>query len=242
MAFRRSFQKFRRSFRRKRTALNWQKAQSPRRWNVGNFNLNTFIQIDDASSLTGEFAAQLVATPSNFLVLDPMDIPRSQDNRQLISSIRRIDVGGLVFTQGIDIVQAGNIVAGTLSVKMMHLWTVNALDTDGFAVGIDYPWGLNGAPITNTGSQILENQDEPLRILDRVTENYSSADISAGLEGPQPIFRFRRSRSLRLKLPIDDKKCLCFTQYFIPNQTIGPDDELVIHSWVTGTIYYKYVH
>lgn len=237
MAFRRNnrFSPKRRSF--KRRTLNWHKSQKPRRWQMGNFNLIQEILVNSGSTSLGEFSAQLVATPSNFTTNS------TGLERQLTQAIRRIEVGGIVWTQRWDPIQT-TLTASALNLTVQQLWTINVLDATGFAVGIDYPWGQNSQPVSNVPSTEVENTDEPIRILDRTcgwnwayTQTVPAGNIVTG------GFRTsQRSRSLRLKVPILDNQALCYTVHIHNNGLAYTGaEQVLIRGHCVGTIYYRYV-
>lgn len=242
MAFRRQFRRRfgsgTRSVRR-RGALNWSRVQPPRKWQMGNFNLSHSFTLDEGSA-TSEFLATFVASPMNFM-------PQSSvSDFTLNEALRRIEVGGVVWNEGwsVPTVTATGGLAEPHLLRLQSLWTMNWLDEDQFAIGIGYDWSGNSQPVSNVGQADKENNDEPIRILDRWTHQILVGDrdvnatgtVGGYIQTSNPV----RGRSLRLRAPIDDKRALLFTSFVDPGPSFAAGETVVVDHWCIGTIYYRY--
>jgi len=238
MAFRRNYRSFRgRSRFRRRSGLNWAKSQPPRKWQVGNFSIVSEVEIDDTST-SQEYVAQIIAAPGTFLP------DTTADQRTITQAIRRIEVGGIVWTQFVkrrvwDLNASASLFP---DFYVQQLWTINNVDSDGNPIGIDYPWGTNSQPVTSPLAT-QENRDEPVRILDRwCTNHWAYSQVGATNEfAASQLVSIQRSRSLRLKVPILDNQALCFTNH-VGNAGLPPatGDSVVFVFGLVGTIYYRY--
>lgn len=243
MAFRRNFRSSGRSTfmrRRIRPRLNWRRADKPRQWQVGNFNLRQEINFDVGSTGPGaqEFFANQIAAPSTFLP------DTSGDQRMLNTAIRRLEIGGLVWTSMFDIrVYDTNASTNPHALVLQSLLTLNNVDSNGSANGVDFPWGSNTPPIINQPGTAVENRDEPVRILDRWATPISSFTFGAptGTLRNAPFSVARRSRSLRLRMPIKEDQALLFTFHgTVQEGTLTGDDTISLVCSLVGTIYYRY--
>jgi len=224
-------------FRRRRGSLNWRKAEKPRMWQVGNFRNRLTLLFQEGSEPQEFFALQL-ASPGTFLP------GTTADQRMLNSAVRRIEIGGIVWTCCITIGEWNlDQEPQNQSFVLQTLLTVNDVDADGNALGIEFPWGTSTPPIVNQPAAEIENRDEPVRILDRWgnVQNSHISSLPAGTARAIPLLVAQRSRNLRLRLPIKENQSLNFT--FHGTQLAGAltgTDLVEFNLDLFGTIYYRY--
>lgn len=216
--------------------LNWRKAEKPRLWQVGNFAITQTIIIDALTPFQEFFATQMAA-PSTFLPdTDP-------DQRMLNTSIRRVEIGGLVWSCTFVVNEWDtNGSSPDKQFYLQSLLTINSLDQDGNAIGIDYPWGTNTPPVINQPGTLTENRDEPTRILDRWGQAYGQhlSSVPAGVARSIPLTFGSRSRNLRLRLPVQEDQSLNFTFHVRHGGGIIDPDRVILSAELAGTIYYRY--
>lgn len=224
-------------FRRRRGSLNWRKSEKPRMWQVGNFNIRLPV-IFQVGANPQEFFATQLAAPGTFLP------GTTADQRMLNTAVRRIEIGGIVWSQMVTVDEWNTDQSGqNWSFILQTLLTVNNVDVDGNAIGIDYPWGSNTPPIVNQPAAEIENRDEPVRILDRwgTVQNSHVSALPAGTARGIPIGLVNRSRSLRLRVPIKEDQSINWTFH---GTQIGPGfvgtDLVQFNCDIMGTIYYRY--
>jgi len=241
MAFRR-FSRFRSrgrfGSRPRRPSLNWQKSQKPKRWLVGNFNLQHIYTLN-AGSAEQEYVASFVASPAFFT--DGL----TASARVLNENIRRLEIGGIVWTAFFDRISAdiATVPPFVPDWLLQMVWTINDLDNNGAPIGVDFPWGTNTAPVSTGGSALTENIDEPVRILDRTADRswFYSSTLPAGHFTSSQFQQSRRQRSLRLKVPLRQNQALVFTSHITNFNQLVSDDSVDFRCLAVGTIYYRYV-
>lgn len=202
---------------------------------MGNFALNDILSVDTNTPLGGAFISNLLVTPANFL-----DPGASAVNRTIDEAVRRVEVGGIVFNHGVDLVQIDQAAPGQQAVLFQQLLTVNHLDTGQAPIGIDFPWSSNQQPVSFTGTTTTENTDEPVRILYRSAGTIATTDFDSTAGAQVPVFHFQRSKNMRLKLPVGAQQAICWTSHMNYISAGGATDIVAVRVWICGTIYYRY--
>lgn len=225
----------RRSFpRRRRFGGGIRRSTEPTRWEVANFFF------DSADLLV----APLFLTESVELlkVQDHMGgAPGTPVGRSLSAATRRIELGGIVFSYGHSLIggagESDN--PANLWLHALHLVT-DRLDADAQPIALP-DWSINQPPIATIPSVDSIEADFPMRI------HWRDRDIQANFAGlvstPSTNATTRsnhpqRTVSLRLRRFLDDQQGLYFQ--FFDQFAATADEELTIHKWVWGTLYYRW--
>lgn len=252
MAYKRtgSRRSYRRSYRRFRGASR-RKADSQTRWQWANFKFRNGLGNAEFTPNTSSNLINVLATIDNHFAMS--ESPGGQGN-SLNRAVRYLDIGGIVFTAGIDPVtnndEAGDL-GGTLEAMMQTLLCTGDLDPDGVFQATDYDFGLNTQPIilANSNSILAERRDAPSRIHWRCAENFNYEIDVTGNPGitevravQTPVYRARWQRSIRLRLRLDSTKALVFFNTFRTGPN-WPSFEIVRSAvfWQVGSLFYRWV-
>lgn len=241
-------------FRRSGMATSQRKADRPK-WNVGNFNINSRVSV--LSGFSDPAATNVVVPLAMIPLLTPEGDNSDRFNQRML---RSIEIGGIVWTAGMDMDQTNmdqiGDFTGDINLFGQQLLVTDTVNGDGVPNSVLFPWHLTTQPTTTTASLLNQDHDSPQRILDRWADHfyleYGTRVVAGGtsttfIQQPlqQATVRARRERSKRLRLRLDPEHVLQFV--FVTSK--GPvypvveppiDFEREILHWVIGTIYYRY--
>lgn len=230
MAFRRSRARSpRRSFRRSRL----RPPNAPQRWQACNFFF------DSADTIT---AAAFLNESVELLKIQEHIAGTGTAARSLEAASRRIELGGMVFNYGWNLIGAANDAPNVsdLWVHGIHL-VIDRLDNTGAPSSLP-DWIGNQAPVATLPSDAASDDEWPLRVLWRdrhitgqMAGLVSTAATNANLATNHPT----RTVNIRLRRYLDDFTGLYFQFYDLFTSSAGAN--LSVHKWVWGTIYYRWV-
>jgi len=154
---------------------------------------------------------------------------------------RRIELGGIVFNYGASLVGGAGEADNPSDLWLHGLYLItDRLDSDGQPVSLPN-WQQTQPPIATIGSTVTEEDEYPLRVHWRDLHiSTSMAGLvatpitNANLLTPHPT----RTVSIRLRRFLDDYNGLYFQFYDL--FAGGFEDDISIHKWVAGTIYYRW--
>lgn len=231
---------------KRRSTLNWQKADKPRKWQAANMFGAFTLTVPNTSAITSNNATLIAGTKQMG------NVSVTGQGFNTVEMIRRIEIGGVVLSCGMirtTLLQGDLNVGVNMHYKQVTL-CVDRLTAAGAPVAAaTVPWHLGQIPAVSgsfsDGSQ--EDVDFPTRVLFRRTEpgmmweNFDETDASLGIafgDGSQ-VRPAAIHLNKRLRLPLDDEHglFLCFS-------VLNPADyaggvSVGYRCWFSGTIYYR---
>lgn len=249
MAFSRfnRFRRFRRSSsfgnRRRRFGTSTRRLHPPSKWQWGNFRLSAEILLNSSTPTFNQMT--LMARAENLVNPSGSDAGETAMRLTLNRSVRAIEIGGLVWTQGID--NASNWSSSPVLSLNQQLLVMDRIDADGAPASVLYDFAANTQPVTTSGLDTTEDADAPIRIIDRWADQLDH-EWRTGVTTTEPGFpgmvqtnRNRRMRSLRLRARIlPDFGLYWFATSRLVNATPVGEDFTIRH-WIVGSIYYRWV-
>lgn len=249
MAFRRTSRRSFSSFRprRRRSALNWQKADRPRKWQMGNLFTTLNQNVPNTSDTTVNTAILLARTQN-------LGETTTGPGRAMAEMTRRVEIGGVVLSFGyfnpdLDL----SLDPKVESAYMQYTLAVDRLDVSGAPAAMaNVAWQRNTLPALQVTAALPgtseEDVDFPTRILWRQTQLEDGSRVNgtnslAGLQFLQNIGTRPMSSHLnkRLRLPLDDEHGLFFCFSSIKAADYAGGVAKIIRLWLTGSIYYRVV-
>jgi len=237
MAFRR-----RRTFPKRRRGPRIRKSTEPTRWETCNF---FFDSVDDIDA--GGFLNESVEL---FKIQDHIGgAAGSAVGRSLAAISRRIEIGGVVFSHGVDLVGTDQISGGFDSSESGYFHGIylvtDRLDAAGLPVALP-DWTTNQAPIATAPSAVSDDDEFPMRVHWRDQFGFAAGAQGLGQtsiqyanwsKSPHPV----RTESLRIRRWLDDEQGLYFQFYdFFNGVNADAGAVLTLHKWVWGTVYYRW--
>jgi len=235
-SFRRTF----RGFRGRRRSVTNLKVGRPKVWQAAFFHFDNAAIHD--SSVSNNVVTVVAQIP------DRIGDSTNANGRVLMQAARKLELGGIVWTAGIDdnrIVAADFPTAGQpFFSDYSMVWAYDRLDASLAPCAINVNWNNTTSPCSVASAAAADDIEDayPERIIKRFDERRVYGGQSFGLDAPamdQQTSHIRWRGNLRLRQYLDDSHCLVFHQF---NQdTLGFPTSLGTAFWCRGTLYYRWV-
>lgn len=169
--------------------------------------------------------------------------------------VKCLDIGGVVFNSGIHFsglnIDAEN---GPLSEQfLMHqMLVIDRIDTGGIPASVNAPWHLSTFPslavdgTVPVPNSLDEIRDYPSRILWRnatyinpsLIEFFGPNENAISTARQNEVYNPQRAKNVRIRKRLADDYALYFVAAVTPSG-LSVAQNLVFHTWLAGSIYYR---